>query len=287
MGMFGLFGKKNKNNTTTSPQNNGQQNRHQNGQQAPQQRATTQIGSLSFQFGADGWGTLTAPNGERVYGIISPAPQDISNYSYADEILPGIYRFLATVDSGSKPLTDTDLPRGFSLDQPVLGDATLPGTHMPGTNYTIWAVASGATERKAVESMKIASAGDVFFQVKSEFPFGATLALMFDRFLEITKIPDHGHGHVVSMPGGNVVLVHPVMANQPADNIMQQMAQNTYELRQHQMNVTPLTFWVHDNKWDVITAQDGVSLFLPEHFPVQRNADGAPVTSGGAAGTRA
>ncbi|WP_448855552.1 hypothetical protein [Corynebacterium camporealensis] len=229
---------------------------------------------------------MTAANGELVYDIISPAPQDIGNYSYADEILPGVYQFLATVDSGFTPLTDADLPQGFNLAQPVLGDSTFFGTDIPANNYTFWAVASGATKRKSLESLTKASVGDVFFQVKSAFPFGATLALMFDRFLQITKIPDHRHGHVVSMPGGSVVLVHPVMADQPVDNIMQHMAQNTYELRQHQVNVSPLTFWGHDNKWEVIAAQDGVSLFLPEHFPVQRNADGAPVTPTGDAGTR-
>lgn len=87
--------------------------------------------------------------------------------------------------------------------------------------------------------MKLASAGDVFFQVKSDLPFGATLAITFDLFLQITKIPDHGHGHVVSMPGGSTVLVPPVVPNQPADNIMQQMAQTRHELRQHPVNISP------------------------------------------------
>ena len=91
---------------------------------------------MKFQHDSDGNATLTAPNGELVYGIISPAPQDASNYSYAKEILPGVYRFLATVDSGFKPLSDADLPEGFSLDQPVLGDANFPGTDQPATNYT-------------------------------------------------------------------------------------------------------------------------------------------------------
>ncbi|WP_248623846.1 hypothetical protein [Corynebacterium jeikeium] len=275
--MFGLFGKK-KNNTTAAQQET---------QQAADQQAAAQHGSLSFQLGSEGYGTLTAPNGELVYGIISPTPKDVENYSYADQILPGVYRFLATVDSGFKPLSDADLPEGFNVDQPVLGDANFPGTDQPATNYTFWAVASGATERKSLETLKIARAGDVFFQVKSDFPFGATLALMFDRFLQITRIPDHGHGHVVSMPGGSTVLVHPVVPNQPADNIMQQMAQTRHELRQHPVNVSPLMFWVHDNHWDVLTAKDGVSLFLPESFPVQRNADGAPLMSDGNAGTRA
>ena len=62
--------------------------------------------------------------------------RDATNYSYAKEILPGVYRFLATVDSGFKPLSDADLPEGFSLDQPVLGDANFPGTDQPATNYT-------------------------------------------------------------------------------------------------------------------------------------------------------
>ena len=42
-----------------------------------------------------------------------------------------------------------------------------------------------------------------------------------------------------------------------------------------------------DNHWDVLTAKDGVFLFLPESFPVQRNADGAPLMSDGNSGTRA
>ena len=287
--MFGLFGKKNKNNTTPPQESAAQQPAAQEatGQQPTAQQPGAQHGHLKFQHDSDGNATLTAPNGELVYGIISPAPQDASNYSYAKEILPGVYRFLATVDSGFKPLSDADLPEGFSLDQPVLGDANFPGTDQPATNYTFWAVAFGATEHKSLETLKIASAGDVFFQVKSDFPFGATLAITFDLFLQITKIPDHGHGHVVSMPGGSTVLVHPVVPNQPADNIMQQMAQTRHELRQHPVNVSPLTFWVHDNHWDVLTAKDGVSLFLPESFPVQRNADGAPVTSRGDSGTRA
>lgn len=225
----------------------------------------------------ESWSTASSP----------PPPKDVENYSYADEILPGVYRFLATIDSGFNPLTDADLPQDFDIDLPVLGDANFPGTDQPATNYTFWAVASGATERKSLETLKIARAGDVFFQVKSDFPFGATLALMFDRFLQITKIPDHGHGHVVSMPGGSTVLVHPVVPNQTADNIMQQMAQTRHELRQHPVNISPLTFWVHDNNWDVLTAEDGVSLFLPESFPVKRNADGAPLISDGNAGTRA
>ncbi|WP_237746021.1 hypothetical protein [Corynebacterium jeikeium] len=267
--MFGLFGKK-KNNDTTPPQ-----------------QPAAQDGHLKFRHDSDGNATLTAPNGELVYGIISPAPKDASNYSYAKEILPGVYRFLATVDSGFKPLSDADLPQGFDLDLQVLGDATFPGMDIPGSNHTFWSAASMATTRKSLETLKIASAGDVFFQVKSDFPFGATLAITFDLFLQITKIPDHGHGHVVSMPGGSTVLVHPVVPNQPADNIMQQMAQTRHELRQHPVNVSPLLFWVHDNHWDVLTAKDGVSLFLPESFPVQRNADGAPLMSDGNTGTRA
>lgn len=89
------------------------------------------------------------------------------------------------------------------------------------------------------------------------------------------------------MPGGSTVLVHPVVPDPPADNIMQQMAQTRHELRQHPVNISPLTFWVHDNNWDVLTAEDGVSLFLPESFPVKCNADGAPLMSDGNSGTRA
>ncbi|MGV0383759.1 hypothetical protein ACUY2T_03245 [Corynebacterium sp. 22_2729] len=283
--MFGLFGKKNKNNTTPPQESAAQQPAAQEaaGQQPTAQQPGAQHDHLKF----DGNATLTAPNGELVYDIISPAPKDASNYSYAKEILPGVYRFLATVDSGFKPLSDADLPQDFDLDVPVLGDATFPGMDMPGSNHTFLSAASTATTRKSLETLKIASAGDVFFQVKSDFPFGATLAITFDRFLQITKIPDHGHGHMVSMPGGSTVLVHPVVPNQPADNIMQQMTQTRHELRQHPVNVSPLTFWVHDNHWDVLTTKDGVSLFLPESFPVQRNADGAPVTSRGDSGTRA
>lgn len=282
--MFGLFGKK-KNNDTTPPQQPAAQEAA--GQQPTAQQPAAQHGHLKFRHDSDGNATLTAPNGELVYGIISPAPKDASNYSYAKEILPGVYRFLATVDSGFKPLSDADLPQGFDLDLQVLGDATFPGLDMPGSNHTFWSAASMATTRKSLETLKIASAGDVFFQVKSDFPFGATLAITFDLFLQITKIPDHGHGHVVSMPGGSTVLVHPVVPNQTADNIMQQMAQTRHELRQHPVNISPLTFWVHDNNWDVLTAEDGVSLFLPESFPVKRNADGAPFMSDGNAGTRA
>ena len=68
---------------------------------------------------------------------------------------------------------------------------------------------------------------------------------------------------------------------------MQQMAQTRHELRRHPVNISPLTFWVHDNNWDVLTAEDDVSLFLPESFPVKRNADGAPLMSDGNSGTRA
>ena len=129
--MFGLFGKK-KNNDTTPPQQPGAQEAA--GQQPTAQQPAAQDGHLKFRHDSDGNATLTAPNGELVYGIISPAPKDASNYSYAKEILPGVYRFLATVDSGFKPLSDADLPQGFDLDLQVLGDArhhvrSLPADH--------------------------------------------------------------------------------------------------------------------------------------------------------------
>ena len=81
--MFGLFGKKNKNNTTPPQESAAQQPAAQEatGQQPTAQQPGAQHGHLKFQHDSDGNATLTAPNGELVYGIISPAPKDASNYS--------------------------------------------------------------------------------------------------------------------------------------------------------------------------------------------------------------
>ncbi|WP_052297011.1 hypothetical protein [Corynebacterium resistens] len=277
--MFGLFGKKNKKEqvTHTSAPHDANQGSH-SGQATTSDGGATppQTGVLRYQQRGEGPGVLTTGYGEQVYAFITPVAPFVTSNQYVREFLPGVYRMLATLDTEHfNPLTDAHLPRDVDMDSSPLGGDYFPGVQLPGGQHTIWEIAYAATESKAFEQCQLQHSADkVFYRVEFALPFAAALVTNFPRFLQKTGIPDHGHGHVVSVPGGRVVLVYPVRPNQPVDELMKQVAMVNYELPKHPVNITPQTFWVRGSDWKSLNAEDGTSLFVPESYPALRDAQG-------------
>lgn len=233
--------------------------------------------------------TLTTANGAEVYAFITPLPQDASQVTYAKSSpIPNVHRMLATLEGGHfHPIEDNDLPDGFDMDAAPTSELFFPGTDVPYEPIPLFFMALSNTIHKALNENHRVSPGTQYDMqlLEFDFPFAAAWICAFPTMVQMLGLPDHGHGHVVSVVGGRTILVHVVRPDNTADGITALAAATEQYYPKRVAKVSPLVFWVEGTEWRTLTPREGRGITLPEDFPVKRNADDAPLMSDGNAGT--
>lgn len=238
-----------------------------------------------------GTSTLTTADGSLVYAFITPLPNKPGLTYAKPSPIPNVYCMFATLDGDGhfNPLEDKDLPAGIDIDAAPPSDLFLPGVDMSGENLPLFLMALTATIDKTLsEKHRVSPAnGYDMHLLEFDFPFATAWAYAFTTMVDMLKLPDHGHGHVVSVVGGRTMLVHAVRPDNTADDILALAAATEQYYPMQVAKISPEVFWVKGKEWRSLTPKEGRGIFLPEDFPVKRDANGAPLTSGGGAGTRA
>lgn len=236
-------------------------------------RTTADDLNAAFADGDDPTSNIRNGVGESMLAALVGKQGDMTQFSYAQEFLPGMYAYLATERGGEYHLLkDSEIPAPLDSD-PFAGE--LPEAP------TIFHVARRATREQVEEKFTIMGVdGTDISMLTSGVPFGAVLATGVDELRTLTETPDHGHGHVIAMPWTNAVMIYPVKEGCSAQDLVTMSQVAMQAMQNGEQPLSPFMYWHKDGQYLPLSAVQGdqLGLNVPMEFPIARDANGQPVT---------
>ena len=174
------------------------------------------------------------------------------------------------------------------MDAKPTSELFFPGVDATNGSMPLFFMALSNTIHKSLNELhRVTSATQYDIQLlEFDFPFAAAWICAFPTMVQMLELPDHGYGHVASVVGGRTIFIHAIRPDNTADDIMALAAATEQYYPMQVGKVSPQVFWIQGTKWRSLALKEGRGIFLPEDFPVKRNADGAPLMSDGRAGIR-
>lgn len=210
--------------------------------------------------------------GEAMFAALVGKQEDMSEYSYAQEFLPGMWCYMAAERNGEFHLMkDNEIPGPLDSD-PFMGELDQAPS--------IFHVARESTRIECEKKFTVMGVDGTEIQMLTTgSPFGAVLATDMDGLLKMTETPDYGHGHVISMPWTNAVMVYPVKQDCSAQDLVT-MSQVAMQATQNgEQPLSPFMFWHLDGKFLPLSAVQGdqLGLNIPLDLPIKRDDNNQPV----------